>query len=105
MNVNPTPTILNVSTIPITISDLFKGGEECDASVGKAEASVEKADASVEKANPSVGKMDASLGKETIFPLKHSLPFLDEQVCGPSLMAEETQNMQDPIVITSGANS
>ena len=85
MNVDPAPTILAVSTVPLTISELFKGGEECDASAGKA-------DSSVEKANPSVGKMDASVGNAIVLPLKHSLPFSDEQVCGHSLMAEETQN-------------
>ena len=83
MNVDPTPMILVVSIVPVTISDLFKGGEECDACVGKANSSVEKE-------NPSVGKTDASLGKAVVLPLKRSLPFSDEQVCGHSLMAEET---------------
>ena len=93
MNVGPTPMIL-----PVTISEVFKGGEECDASVGKA-------DASMEKVNPSMGKTNASLGKVTILPLKHSLPSLDEEMCGPSFMGEETQNTQDPDFTMSGANS
>ena len=46
----------------------------------------------MEKANPSVGKTDASVGKAVVLPLKCSLPFSDEEVCGPSLMAEETHN-------------
>ena len=98
MNVDPAPTILDVSTILVTTSDIFKGGEECDAAVGKA-------DASVEKVNPSMGKTNASLGKLVVLPLKFSLPFSDEEVCGPSLMAEETHNTQDPTVTMSGANS
>ena len=84
--------------MPVTISELFKGGQECDASVGKS-------DAFVEKANHSMGKIDAFVGKVVVPPLKRSLPFSDEKVCGPSLMAEETQNMSDLTVTTSGANS
>ena len=100
MNVDPAPMILVVSTIPITITELFKGGEKCQASVGKAIVSMEKS-------NPSVGKTDDSVGKVVVIPLKHSLPLLDEEICGPSLMAKETQmqNTQDPAVTTSGANS
>ena len=82
MNVDPAPTILTVSTVLVTISELFKGGEECDASAGKA-------DSSIEKANPSMGKTYASLGKAVVLPLKPSLPFSNEELCGPSLMAEE----------------
>ena len=98
MNVDPAPTILAVSTMSVTISELFKGVQEWDASMGKS-------DASVEKVNPSVGKTDASVGKVVVLPLKRSLPFSDKEVRGPSLIAEETQNMQDPAIATSGANS
>ena len=100
MNVDPAPMILTISIVPVTISELFKGGQECDASVGKAIASVEKE-------NPFVGKMDDSVEKVSLLPLKHSLPLLDEELCGTSLMAEEMkkQNMQDPAVTTSGVNS
>ena len=85
MNVDPDPMILVVYAVLVTISDLFKGVQECDAFVGKANASVEKE-------NPSVGKTNASVGKVVVLPLKRSLPFLDEEVCGPSLTVEETQN-------------
>ena len=100
MNFDPVPTILVVSTVPVTISDIFKGGQECHASVGKAIASMEKA-------NPFVGKIDDTVEKVVILHLKHSLPLSDEELCGPSLMAEETNthNTQDLIVTTSGANS
>ena len=66
-----------------------------------------KAIASVEKVNPFVGKMDDSVEKVSLLPLKRSLPLSDDELCGPSLMAEETQtqNTQDPNVTTSGANS
>ena len=39
-----------------------------------------------------MAKTDASIGKVDVLPLKYSLPFSDEEVCGPSLMAEEMQN-------------
>ena len=35
MNVDLAPMIPDVSTMPVTISELFKGGQECDAYVGK----------------------------------------------------------------------
>ena len=98
MNVDPDPMILVVYAVLVTISDLFKGVQECDAFVGKVNTCVEKA-------NPAVGKMNASVGKAVVLPLKRNLPFSDEEVCGPSLMAEEMQNTQDPVVTTSGANS
>ena len=66
MNVDPAPTIVVVSIVPITISELFKGGQECDASVGKE-------DAYVEKMNPYVGKMNALVGKADVLTLKRSL--------------------------------
>ena len=50
-----------------------------------------KAIVSVEKSNPSVGKTDDSVGKADVLPLKRSLPLSNEELCEPSLMAEETQ--------------
>ena len=81
MNFDLTPTICIVSIVPVTISDLFKGGKECDASMGKA-------DASVEKVNRSVGKTNAFVGKVIVLLLKHSVPFLDEELFGPCPMVE-----------------
>ena len=100
MNVDTAPTIVAVSIVPVTISDLFKGVQKCQASVGKAIVSVEKANASVGKTNDSVGKV-------VVLPLKCILPLSDKEMCGPSLMAKQTklQNTQDPAVTTSGANS
>ena len=92
MNVDAAPTIPAVSTVLVTIRELFKGGLESDASVGKANASMGKA-------NPSVGKPDASVGKAA------GLPYLDEEVFGPCPMVEETQDTWDPAVTTSAANS
>ena len=67
-NADPAPMILIVSTFSVIISELFKGVQECGASVGKV-------DAYVEKENPSVGKTDASVGKGVVLPLKCSIPF------------------------------
>ena len=92
MNVDPSPTIPSVSTIPVTISQLSKQALESDASVGKAHAFVGKV-------NPSVGKPDASIGKDV------GLPSSDEEGFGPCPMVEEMQETQDPTVTTSGANS